>query len=145
MPIPQKPRPVRRIGNAVTSAAAELAAANEPDPDPEPVAIYGSVSTLDVVARIKELLAEVPRASKVVLTPDEVTFEGETGVQTEPQDWELDRVKFLGRFDVKFEIKGADEPVRRTIVVEAGDGSSDESDQRNPPELQQHATETRIT
>lgn len=114
-PILSTPRPRRELPQAVSSAAADLAAASEPTPTLEPVAIYGSVSTADVATIIKALLAKVPDGSRIVLTAEDISFEG----VGEHPDVEGDRLKRLGEFDVKIAFKGVPQTVMRKVVVRA--------------------------
>lgn len=74
-------------------------------------AIFGSVSTADIAASIKELLAKDAEGSRIVLGPEDISF----AIATE----ESDRVKHLGQFDVDIKVKGSPKTLRRTINVVA--------------------------
>ena len=100
--------------SSVTSAAADLAAASEPLPVKEPPSIYGSVSTADVAAAIRALLAgdadADADASRVVLGAEDITF-------ARPSNGGDDRVKRLGSYEVIIKLKGADQSVRRQVLI----------------------------
>ena len=74
-------------------------------------AIFGSVSTSDIAASIKELLAQDAEGSRIVLGPEDISF----AIVTE----ESDRVKHLGQFEIDIQIKGSPKALRRTINVVA--------------------------
>jgi len=80
-------------------------------PKPSKTAIYGSVSTADIAASLKAILAEDEDGARVVLGPEEISF-----VETTE---ESDRVKHLGIFEIDIRLKGAPDAVRRTIKVSA--------------------------
>lgn len=75
--------------------------------------IHGSVSTLDITANLKAILAESEEGSRVVLLPEDISF-------VEAME-EKDRVKHLGVFEIEITLKGATDVVRRTIKVSAQD------------------------
>ncbi|KAH0541412.1 hypothetical protein FGG08_004102 [Glutinoglossum americanum] len=103
---------------AVSSAAADLAAASEPLPVPEPVGIYGSVSTVDVVASIRGLLAADEEGSRVVISPEDIIF---TNSLKEDEPSDADRVKHLGDFEVEIRVKGVRVPLKKIVRVLAED------------------------
>lgn len=76
-------------------------------------AIFGSVSTADVLASIKTALTSDPEAIRIPLEARSIRFIGE----------ETDRVKQLGEFEVEIAVPGASELVpevqfvRRTVEV----------------------------
>lgn len=74
-------------------------------------AIFGSVSTSDIAASIRELLAKDAEGSRIVLGPEDISF----AIATE----ESDRVKHLGQFEVDIRVKGSPKALRRTINVVA--------------------------
>ncbi len=76
-------------------------------------AIFGSVSTADIAASIRGLLAEDAEGSRIVLGPEDISF----AIATE----ESDRVKHLGQFDIDIKLKGSSKFVRRAINVVAED------------------------
>ncbi|KAI9835986.1 MAG: hypothetical protein M1837_003553 [Sclerophora amabilis] len=83
---PQPTTSRQNMSRAVTSAAADLAAAAEEIPEPvhppvtAPTGIYGSVSTADIASNIRALLAEHAEGSRVVLGAEDVTFVGGVGI-----------------------------------------------------------------
>ena len=106
---------------AASLAAADLAEALAPPSKSQPSAIYGSVSTADIVANIKALMtsggdsAEAEEAARVVLSSEDITIEREEGAQVGE---ELDRIKTLGDFIINIQVKGG-EVVRRVVRVNA--------------------------
>ncbi|KAI4131196.1 MAG: hypothetical protein LQ347_003083 [Umbilicaria vellea] len=111
---PEKPRSARF--KSVSAAAAELAAASEPvqKPGPVAIAIYGSVSTADIAASIKDILAMDEVGARVVLGPEDVTI---VNTKHDEHGGEADRIKALGNFDIEVRVKGG-EAVRRTVRVQ---------------------------
>jgi hypothetical protein len=88
--------------------------------DVHPQAIFGSVSTQDILQNINEFLAlkgaEAANfdAGQVVLKPDDIKLvqsEVTTGIED-------DRIKFLGEFEFELHVKGAG-AVRRNVRVSA--------------------------
>jgi hypothetical protein len=71
------------------------------------------VSTGDIAANLKAVLAEDDEGARVVLSPEEISFVDETE--------EKNRVKHLGVFEIEIKLNGATESVRRTITVSAQD------------------------
>jgi hypothetical protein len=71
------------------------------------------VSTGDIAANLKAVLAEDDEGARVVLSPEEITFVEETE--------DAHRVKHLGVFEIEIKLNGATESVRRTIMVNAQD------------------------
>ncbi|SLM41051.1 Ribosomal protein L9/RNase H1, N-terminal [Lasallia pustulata] len=112
-PEPDKPRIPR--SSSVSAAAAEYAAASEPLQKPGPVAIYGSVSTADIAANIKAVLAMDGEGARVVLGPEDITI---VSAKQDEDDGEADRIKALGDFEIKVRVKGG-EAVRRTVRVQS--------------------------
>lgn len=123
-PAPEPPRkPMRNFG---TGAGAELLAARAQQPETSketlkpkakptgPQAIYGSVSTTDVLTAIKAVMAENDEAARVVLHAEDVKF---VDLVTDAQHPETDRVKFVGDFAVEIGPKGAESVVKRTVRV----------------------------
>jgi len=107
-------------GRAINTAASDLAAASEPIPEVAPVAIYGSVSTQDVVSAIKAVLASDNDGVRVVLGPEDVSFVQST--ESEGSN-DIDRVKVLGEFEIAITAKGGS-PVSRTVRVHAQEAES---------------------
>ena len=117
-PIPVKVEPpAKRLSpsiatNSAISAAATAAAPEaKPAKKPEKTSIYGSVSTSDIAANLKAILAENEEGARVILSPEDITFVEETE--------DIDRVKHLGIFEVDIRPKGAPDAIRRTIQVNA--------------------------
>lgn len=115
----EAPKVIKR-SPSLPAAAALSAAAREGIEEEQPagpskqvVNIYGSVSTSDIAANLKAILAEHEEGARVVLSPEDITF-------VEGMD-EGDRVKQLGSFEIDIKVKGATEAVRRTINVQAQD------------------------
>lgn len=104
-------QPAKKLSPSLRSKVVISAAAKESQGPQEKTSIYGSVSTADVAASLKAILAEHEDGSRVVLSPEEVTF-----VETQEEG---DRVKHLGVFEIDIWLKGAPDAVRRTIKVSA--------------------------
>lgn len=94
-------------------AAAAVTSTAEKAPAPDKMRIYGSVSTSDIAANYKAVLAEDEAGSLVVLSSSDIHF-------VEEMD-EKDRVKHLGVFEIEIRVEGASDVVRRTIKVSARD------------------------
>lgn len=76
-------------------------------------AIYGSVSSADIVATIKSALAHNDEAARVILSENDVHFisgheEGDTS-----------KVKQLGTFKVEIGVPGAAKPLIRQVRIRA--------------------------
>jgi hypothetical protein len=106
-------QPPKMLSPSLQSKAAISAAAQESHEPAKSTktSIYGSVSTPDIAASLKAILAEDEDGARVVLSPEEISFveEAEDG----------DRVKHLGVFEIDIRLKGAPDAVRRTIRVSA--------------------------
>lgn len=76
-------------------------------------AIYGSVSTSDLVAMIKGALAHNDEASRVILNEADVRF-----VSGHEED-DASRLKQLGVFKAEILLPGTEEPLVRTIRIRA--------------------------
>jgi len=111
LPTPKRVSPSIPASSAI-SAAAATAEANKLG-KPEKRGIYGSVSTSDIAANLKAILAEDEEGVRVVLSHENISFVEETD--------DKDRVKHLGVFDIDIRLDGAPEVVRRTIQVNAQD------------------------
>lgn len=77
-------------------------------------AIFGSVTTVDIASRVKELLAATPDANLIPIEPDNIRF-----VDLEN---DTDRIKTLGMWQVDILVDVLSqteegEPIRRTIEV----------------------------
>ncbi|KAH6616275.1 hypothetical protein C7974DRAFT_401513 [Boeremia exigua] len=104
------PRPV-----ATGAAAVLTAAAMGSKPKANPNAIYGSVTTADVVATLKAGLAHNDEAARVILNEADVRF------VTGSEDADAQRVKELGVFRVEIQVPGAEAPLVRNVRVKAKD------------------------
>ncbi|QSZ30429.1 hypothetical protein DSL72_004952 [Monilinia vaccinii-corymbosi] len=108
------PPQVKKVSPSLASSSSISAAAAGNNTDkPDKVAIYGSVSTADVAAKIKTILDQDSKGKRVVFGPEDIKFVQETE--------EKDRVKHLGIFEVDIRLKGAPEAVRRAIKINAQD------------------------
>ncbi|MCJ1281686.1 hypothetical protein MMC26_001008 [Xylographa opegraphella] len=113
------------VGNAMpqrnNSAAVDTSKASETPAKSQSIAIYGSVSTADIVAKIKALMtlkgdsAESVEAARVVLNPEDIRIERKDGLQVGE---ERDRIKTLGDFTIYILVKGG-EVVQRVVKVKA--------------------------
>jgi hypothetical protein len=83
------------------------------DSKPEKTRIHGSVSTSDISANLKAILAEDEDGMRVVglLKPEDISFVEETE--------DKDRIKHLGVFEIEIRLEGAADSVPRTIKVSA--------------------------
>jgi hypothetical protein len=110
-PSPKRLSPSIAANSAVSVAATAAAAATaaRPGKKPEKTSIYGSVSTSDIAANLKAILAEDGEGARVILSPEDISFVEETE--------DVDRVKHLGIFEVDIRPKGALDAIRRTIRV----------------------------
>jgi len=114
-PISPAPATAQRHSPSIPSTSAISAAAQEvaPSQTTQNTSIYGSVTTADVCANLRAVLAEDDEGSRIVLSSEDISFveEGE----------EKDRVKQLGVFEIDIRVKGATDSIRRTIRVNAQD------------------------
>ncbi|KAF1830707.1 hypothetical protein BDW02DRAFT_90102 [Decorospora gaudefroyi] len=74
-------------------------------------AIYGSVSTADLVSTIRGALAHNDEASRVILNEADVKF------VSGHEEGDTSRVKQLGTFKVEIRLPGAEEPLVRNIRI----------------------------
>jgi ribosomal protein L9 len=95
----------------VTSAISAAAAKRKELEKLGKTSIYGSVTTGDIAANLKAILAEDEDGVRVALSPEEIFFVKETD--------EKDRVKHLGIFVIEIKLNGSTNAVRRTIQVNA--------------------------
>ena len=106
--------PPKKISPSLASSSALSAAAENAKRDSMKMAIYGSVSTADILATMKAILCEDTEGSLVILTPENISFAHETA----PED--NDRVKHLGSFTIEIRLGPSEaERVRRSITVRA--------------------------
>ena len=107
-----RPEPSRRQG--ASEAADILAAISLKEKRAATAdAIYGSVSTADVVGTIKTALAHNDEAARVLLSERDVNF------VTGHEEGDTTRVKQLGTFVVEIQVPGAEAPLTRTVRVRA--------------------------
>jgi hypothetical protein len=74
-------------------------------------AIYGSVSTTDIVQTIRGALAHNDEAARVILNEADVVF------TSGHDEGDASRVKQLGVFKIDIQLPGAEEPLVRNIRV----------------------------
>lgn len=114
---PAPPTPAPRLSPSIPSTSrlseeAETSAQQSgTDAQSQKAAIYGSVTTADIAANLRAILAEDEEGARVVLGSEEVEFV--------EQLEEADRVKHLGVYEIEIRLKGGQLPVRRTIKVNA--------------------------
>jgi hypothetical protein len=100
----------QRVGASGAADILTLAAmASKPKANTD--AIYGSVSTADVVSTIKGALAHNDEAARVILNEADVTF------VTGHEEDDASRVKQLGVFKVEIRLSGAEEALERNIRI----------------------------
>jgi len=98
-----------RLGASETADI--LAAAEKAEKSAGKTGIYGSVTTADVAASIRESLADNEEAARVILSENDIRFiEGLV-------DSETSRVKHLGKFKVEIQVKGAEKALSRFVRV----------------------------
>jgi hypothetical protein len=99
-----------RVG---ASGAADILtqAAMASKPKAHPDAIYGSVSTADVVQTIRGALAHNDEAARVILNEADVAF------VSGHEEGDASRVKRLGVFKIEIRLPGAEEPLMRNIRI----------------------------
>jgi hypothetical protein len=95
------------------SGAADIltAAAMASKPKAHADAIYGSVSTSDVVTTIRGALAHNDEAARVILNEADVAF------ITGHEEGDASRVKQLGVFKLEIQLPGAAEPLVRNVRI----------------------------
>jgi hypothetical protein len=74
-------------------------------------AIYGSVSTADLVSTIKGALAHNDEAARVILNEADVRF------VSGHEEGDTSRVKQLGTFKVEILVEGAEQPLVRNVRI----------------------------
>lgn len=111
-PIEQESQPRPRYG---ASGAADIltAAAMGNRAKAHPDAIYGSVSTADLVQTIRAALAHNDEAARVILHEADVRF------VTGHEEGDASRVKKLGVFKAEIQLQGAEAALTRTIRIRA--------------------------
>jgi hypothetical protein len=104
----------QRHSHPIPASSAISVAAQEAVPlAPGKKNIYGYVTTADIAANLKAVLAENDEGARVIISPEDIIF-------VEDQE-EKDRVKHLGVFEIVIRVKGATNDIRRTIKVNAAD------------------------
>lgn len=77
---------------------------------PNEVTIHGSITTADICSAVRAIAAASgEEASRVAITPDMITFMGE--------EEGVDKVKTLGEHRFQIKLKGAVQPVVRTVAI----------------------------
>jgi hypothetical protein len=89
------------------------AAMSASKPKPLENAIYGSVSTADIVATIKSALAHNDEAARVVLSESDVHF------MSGHEEGDTSKVKQLGMFKVDIRVAGAAGALTRQVRIRA--------------------------
>ncbi|KAI0152081.1 hypothetical protein F4776DRAFT_600071 [Hypoxylon sp. NC0597] len=112
---PASPRSPSLAANAAAStesSSSATAPADSTSAGPAPVAIFGSVSTNDILGVIREKLLEADpsRGGRIALEAEGIEIQGLEGE---------DRIKHLGTFEVLISASKDLEPVRREIKVVA--------------------------
>lgn len=117
-PIPAPAAPVEQKRSPLLAQNVQdllAAAESKKQTQPEPQAIFGSVSTTDILLAIKSDLALDPEASRIALDARGIRFVG--------LEEDADRVKSLGSWEVEIAVPGASkftpevQFVRRTVQV----------------------------
>lgn len=119
-PVAVAPQVEKRISPSIPTTSTVSAAANAAaiagkgtkTKTPTKTSIFGSVSTNDIAANLKAILAEDSRGALVVFGHEDISF-------VEQSSDDKDRVKHLGIFDIEIRLKGAPDVVQRTIQVQA--------------------------
>ncbi|KAH9820945.1 Ribosomal protein L9, N-terminal domain [Teratosphaeria destructans] len=113
-PVPEPEKPKRNTDLGLDAGAELLAARASAPKSKRPQAIYGSVSTKDVLTAVKAALATNDEASRVALHEEDVQFVDMRKVQ---KGAEADRVKHVGDYVVEIGVKGVERRVRRPVKV----------------------------
>ncbi|KAK4459344.1 alcohol acetyltransferase-domain-containing protein [Cladorrhinum samala] len=100
----RKPIPATTSSNAAPAAEGTAGAGTD-----TPLAIFGSVSIVDVINHIKGLLALDQEGSRVALEPANIQIRG--------LEQDSDRIKTLGRYEVYISVDSTKEPVVKVIEV----------------------------
>ena len=112
----REPKRSARFGSG---AAADLLAARMPEPEKlketkdRSQAIYGSVSTQDVLMALRAAMADNDEAARVVLHEQDISFAD----LPEAEDGEAGKLKHTGDFSVDIKVKGSDISIRRVVRV----------------------------
>lgn len=85
----------------------------EPKTRLEDVAIYGSVSVVDIAEEVKSALGTTEEGARVVIEPEDIKIMDDEGRRAETEG---DRIKVLGDFAVEIRVKNGVE-VKRTVRI----------------------------
>ena len=94
-------------------------------PDSQDDAIYGSVSTQDIVQAIRLEISHNDEAARVSVSEDDIRF------LNLPEGEDSRRVKRLGQCEVEIRQKGTERTVRRSVIV-LGRDKEESSEASNP-------------
>ncbi|KXX81681.1 hypothetical protein MMYC01_201041 [Madurella mycetomatis] len=109
-PIPAPTAPPATEPRHVSPLVAAHTAPAEPAHNlSSPLAIFGSVSTTDIVSHIKGLLVTDAQASRMALEPGQIRL-----LDVEE---DTDRIKALGRWEIEIALGNMLEPVRKVVEV----------------------------
>ncbi|KAI1417071.1 hypothetical protein F5Y13DRAFT_103901 [Hypoxylon sp. FL1857] len=112
-PVPRSPSLAANAATSRDSSSAATTATDSSPAEPAPMAIFGSVSTNDILAVIREKLLEVDPSQG-----GRIALEAE-GIEIQGLEEGEDRIKRLGTFEVLISASKDLEPVRREIKVVA--------------------------
>ena len=76
-------------------------------------AIYGSVSTQDVLNAVRAVMANNDEAARVVLHESDIQFVGLPDVE----DSEAGKLKHIGEFTMEIKVKGFDKVVKKAVKI----------------------------
>nr|POF13202.1 hypothetical protein CFP56_10350 [Quercus suber] len=114
--IPEEPAKPTRKPRALYGAGADLMAARDRGPEQlksaAPQAIYGSVSTHDVLVAMRAAMANNDESARVVLLEEDLSFVDLPDLE----GVEAGRVKHVGDFTIEVKIKGAESMACRRVV-----------------------------
>lgn len=79
----------------------------------EDVAIYGSVSVVDIAEEVKNALGATDEGARVVIEPEDIKIMHD---ENRGAEVEGDRIKILGDFAVEIQVKNGGE-VKRTVRI----------------------------
>lgn len=85
----------------------------EPKTRLEDVAIYGSVSVVDIAEEVKNALGATEEGTRVVIEPEDIKIMHDEGRGAEVEG---DRIKVLGDFAVEIQVKNGGE-VKRIVRI----------------------------
>lgn len=116
-PEPEVQKPGRRERQQFLSgAASDLLAARTPEDRPqkpkvpEAQAIYGSVSTQDVLVAVRAALGNNDESARVVVEEDDLRFVALTGE-------DAGKIKHVGEYALEIKVKGMENGIKRTVRV----------------------------